>query len=83
LRDVIFHKPIISNFIIGSVTNYKGKQSNFNVIYLDTETMLPLDYEIYVFNLDHANKFDEPLWQLKYNYRDFYSLEDLSPASMY
>jgi hypothetical protein len=43
------------NFIVVSVTSYSWKEPNFNVIHLDPETMLPLDYENYVFDLDHAN----------------------------
>jgi hypothetical protein len=48
------------NFIVGSVTSYGGKHPNFNVIYLDPETMLPLDYEIHYFNITTANKLDKP-----------------------
>jgi len=48
------------NFIVGSVTSYGGKNPNFNVIYLDPETMLPLDYEIHYFNITTANELDKP-----------------------
>ena len=34
---------------------------------LDPETMLPLDYENYVFELDHANEYDEPIWNMRFN----------------
>lgn len=48
-------KPIGVNFISGSGTTYQGKPPSFNVVYLDPETMLPIDYESYAFDLDHAN----------------------------
>ena len=60
LRDILFHEPIMTNFIVGSVTSYGGKFPNFNVIYLDPETMLPLDYEVHYFNITNANKYDKP-----------------------
>ena len=45
--------------------------------------MLPLDYEIHVFDLEYANKVDKPLWKLKYDYRPLFEMADLSPESMY
>ena len=45
--------------------------------------MLPVDLETYAFDLEHANKYDEPIWNLKYNYIDTYNLKDLSPNSFY
>ena len=69
------------NFIVGSVTTYSWKEPNFNVIYLDPETMLPIDYENYVFDLDLANQFDEPIWNLKFDQKKDFEMEDLSPQS--
>ena len=43
--------------------------------------MLPLDYENYVFDLDHANQFDEPIWNLKFDQKKYFEMEDLSPQS--
>jgi len=45
--------------------------------------MLPIDYETHVFDLVHANKFDEPKWDLKYNYRTEYGLKDMSPSTFF
>ena len=67
------------NFIVGSGTSYNGKPPSFNVMYLDPDTMLPVDYEGHAFDLDHANKYDEPKWGKFYDHRDFYNLTDLSP----
>jgi hypothetical protein len=49
------------------------------VVYLDPETLLPIDFETHYLNLDYANKYDDPKWELLYNYRDVFSLSDLSP----
>lgn len=57
------------NFIVGSATTYKGKPPSFNVMYVDPETKLPIDFETHTFDLDHANRYDQPKWDLKYNYR--------------
>lgn len=53
------------------------------MVYVDPDTMLPIDYEVYAFDLDHANKYDEPKWDLLYDYRKIMGLEDLSPQSIY
>jgi hypothetical protein len=71
------------NFIVSSATTYQGKPPSFNVIYLDPETMLPVDYEAYALDLDHANDHDETIWSRKNNYRDYFHLQDLSPQSFY
>jgi len=50
------------NFIIGSATTFSSKPQSFNVMHLDPETMLPIDFFTYAFDLDHANKYDDPKW---------------------
>lgn len=80
---MISQKPIGVNFIIGSGTTYTGKPPSFNVVYLDPETMLPVIFETYAFDLDHANQYDEPKWFLKYNYTEEYGMKDLSPQSFW
>lgn len=71
------------NFIAGSATTYQGKPQSFNVMHLDPVTMLPVEFETYAFDLDHANKYDEPKWDLKYNYTQVYDMPDLSPKSFF
>jgi hypothetical protein len=55
----------------------------FDVIYLDPETMLPVDLETYKFDIEYANKNDQPKWDLYIDYRKDYNLTDLSPGSFY
>jgi hypothetical protein len=66
--------PIGMNFIVGSGTTYHGKPPSFNVIYLDPELMIPLEYESWTFDLDKANSEDKPTWNRKLNYRETYNL---------
>jgi hypothetical protein len=81
VRDVLEKKPIGMSFIVGSTTTYTGKPPSFNYIYLDPDTLLPIDYETYAFDLEHANSHNEPVWDRVYNYRQTYNLQDLSPNS--
>lgn len=81
VRDVVSKKPIMTNFLVGSVTTFKGLFPSFGVIYLDPDTMLPIDFETQVFHLNHANKYDYPRWTNFYNWRQDYGMDDLSPSS--
>ena len=58
-------KPIGLNFIVGSGTTYidgfyESKPQSFSVIHADSKTLLPLQFKTYAFNLERANKFDDP-----------------------
>ena len=69
------------NFIVGSTTTFIDKNPSFNVIYLDPDTMLPLDYETYAFDLMYSNQHDSPRWFKEFDYRQNFTLSDLSPNS--
>ena len=56
-----------------------GKPPSFSVVYLDPDTMLPLNFETYAFDLDFANTHDLEKWDLMWNFKDTYNLTDLSP----
>ncbi len=71
------------NFIVGSGTTFKFKPPSFNVIYLHPDSLVPIDFETYKFNLDEANKGDTPTWSKIYDYRKTYDLPDLSPSSFF
>ena len=62
VTDMVQKEPIGMNFIVGSGTTFQGKPPSFNVIYLDPESMIPLDYESWVFDLEKANAEDKPTW---------------------
>ena len=69
------------NFIVGSATTYHNKPTMFSVVTLDPDLMIPLDYEVWAFDLDYANANNKPKWYKKYNYKDYFHLSDLSPKS--
>jgi hypothetical protein len=75
-------KPIGVNFIVGSTTTFSHKAPNFDIVYLDPDTMLPIDLETWVFDLDFANNNDTPSWYQFINVREEYNLTDLSPSSV-
>lgn len=80
-RDVLNREPIGMNFIVGSVTTFGGLYPSFDILYLDPDTMLPIDMITYRFNLDEANKGAAPIWEKNFDYRKEYNLKDMSPAS--
>lgn len=81
MRDIYHGKPIGMSFIIGSATTYTGKPPSYDIVYLDPETMLPVDLETYAFDLDGANANDTQEWKLKIDHKKDYGLSDLSPRS--
>lgn len=81
VRDLLDQQPIGVNFIVGSATTFQGKNPSFNVLKMDSETLLPIDFETHNFELVHANKYDDPKWTVKFDYRTFFNLTDLSPRS--
>lgn len=81
MRDNLERKAISMNFIVGSGTTFQFKNPSFNVIHADKETWLPVDFESHFFDIDHANANDDPRWALFNDYRSYWNLNDLSPAS--
>ena len=75
-------KNIGFNFIGGSVTPLEDINPSFTVIEFDEEFMIPVDVQVYFFNLTKANEVDQPDWELLYNLKEEYNLRDLSPDSL-
>ena len=48
--------PMLLNFVTGSIDSWDETNPSFAVFELDQETLLPLDYNIYAFDLETANK---------------------------
>ena len=78
------------NWIIGSLTTFHAestpehiikKDPNFCVMYLDPDSMIPIEYEAWRFDLEFANKNNKPKWSKHYDYREYFGLPDLSPKS--
>ena len=56
---------------------------SFTVITFDKEYMVPLNYQIYYFNLSSTTSASQtPDWQVLHDYLDYYQLDDLSPSSV-
>lgn len=83
ISDLIKRQPIIVNFLTSSATTYKGKPPSFDVIYLDPDTMRPVDYEVYAMDLDLANEKDQVKWSRYLDYRTEYGMKDLRPSNFY
>jgi hypothetical protein len=45
--------------------------------------MLPIDYESYALDLEKSNIEDRPIWYKKYDYREYYKFDNLSPNSFF
>mgnify|MGYP000409560688 FL=1 len=82
-RDLVTKAPTGVNFLASSATPYQYKPPSFDVIYLDPETMRPVDYEIYSLDLDLANKNNEIKWSKFFDYRTDYNITDLRPTNMF
>jgi len=71
------------NYIIGSTTpwGHSTKKPTFVVLEMDPDTLIPVNLNTYSFDIKHANKFNEPKWDLDYDFKEVYNLTDLSPKS--
>lgn len=83
IRDMVESKPIGMSYIVGSATPYQGKNPSFNILKMDKNTIVPVDFETHYLDIVESNKQDKPIWGLKFNYRDHFNLTDLSPQSFY
>ena len=64
------------NFVVGSMTPFVDsdkinfKEPSFQVMTIDDDKRrryLPFDLKTYAFNMTHANLFDEPKWEMRYD----------------
>eukprot|EP00347_Sterkiella_histriomuscorum_P016021 403354796 len=77
------NKNIGVNLIAGSVTSYTNMNPSFNVIEIDEETMLPINYSTYYFNISSANLYNKPEWKILHYFTSNYQIPDLSPDSLF
>ena len=76
-------EPIGMNFVVGSVTTHQNNMPSVSVVYLDPETLIPVDFEIHAMDIDHANKYDLVDWYKVVDYKEEFGLPDLSPYSFF
>ena len=74
--------PIGWSFVAGSGTSGDTRNPSFAVIEYDKEFMVPINIETYFMNLTEANSGKEPEWKVLHDFKNEYSLKDLSPSSM-
>ena len=74
-------KPVFLTVVGGSVTTYSKHNPSFKVIDLDKATMLPINMYTYSIDLDEANTTGQPVWRKLHDYKETYTMTDLSPSS--
>jgi hypothetical protein len=82
VKSFIDNKNIGMNFVGGSVTTFLGLNPSFYQYDVDAETLLPLNYKSYFFNITAAN-LGNPNWTYLHDYLEEYDIPDLSPDSLY
>ena len=60
----------------------ESKNPSFNIVYLDSKTLVTRDIETWYFDIEKANKEDRPSWTKYINYRDTYEIDSLSPSNL-
>lgn len=75
-------KPINVAFWAGSATTFRGVNPSFQLLTVDTKTMLPVELETHYLNLTRANAEDNPIWELHHKYTEEFNMTDLSPNSI-
>ena len=74
--------PLVASQITPAVSPIFGNNPAFAVFLYDRSTgQIEDSATFYLSNLEDAANGAEPVWQPEYDYRDTYSLTDLSPAS--
>lgn len=79
MRDLVTKEATGINFIASSATPYTDKPPSFDVVYLDPDTMRPVEYEIYAFDMDEANKNNVTKWSRYFDYKTGFNMTDLRP----
>lgn len=83
MRDLLTKEATGINFIVSSATPYQAKPPSFDVLYLDPDTMRPVEYEIYAFDMEQANKNNETKWFKYFDYKTGYNMTDLRPQNFF
>jgi hypothetical protein len=64
------------------VTTYTNNNPSFNVIEIDAELMIPLNFKVYYFNITEAN-LGNPQWKFLHDFVNDYGIPDVSPAGLF
>lgn len=68
------------NFIVGSMTTFLDKDPSFNMVSMNKDTALPVDFYTYHASIPDANANDKPEWKIIYDYKEIFGLKTLAPG---
>ena len=74
-------KPVLMTTVGGSMTTYNFNNPNFMVLDLDAATMVPTNMHTFYIDVKEANAMGAPDWRELHDYKESYSMPDLSPSS--
>lgn len=66
-----------------SVTTGTDENPAYAVLELDAQTMLPLNWEFYVLDIEKANLKGEAEWENMFDYVENYHMGYMSPDTLY
>lgn len=84
-RGVYTNLPTKVQWVAPSFTTYSNLNPSFRFFEVDNDSKVILDFQQYRLNLTKANLTPDvlPIWDVAYNFKEFYGLSDLSPSSVY
>jgi len=65
------------------VTTGTNENPAYALLTLDAATMLPLNWEFYVLDIERANKKGEAVWEMMFDYVDNYKMGHMSPDTLF
>lgn len=81
-RGLYSNKPLGVHFTGGSVSDWPENNPSFRVFEVDAQTMLPLRYQTYIFDLaNHGMDQSNLRWEWSHEITQYYNMTDLSPSS--
>mmetsp|Transcript_17938 Transcript_17938/g.30515 ORF Transcript_17938/g.30515 Transcript_17938/m.30515 type:complete len:163 (+) Transcript_17938:1432-1920(+) len=81
VRNMFYPDEAVMSFIAGSMTTFNGRNPTFNVAFLDPKTMLPVEMDVYAFDLDNANRLNKPVWEKILSYVGDKFVDSMEPES--
>jgi len=77
------NKNVGLDFLTGSMAMQPSGDPSFSVIEIDEELMIPVNFKVYIMDLEQSNAKGSPVFRLQNDHLQMYGLEDVSPDSMY
>lgn len=74
-------KPVFVTSVVGAVTTYAQGNPSFQVLDIDTETLLPTNKYTYYTDVEKLDETGNITWSMLHDYKETYSMNDMSPSS--